>query len=169
MLRLASSRISTALAPARRQAIRRIGGVTAADVGVPSATENIVNVTFVSPTGQRMDCKGYRGQSILEVAKNNNIHMWVNSCEGNGGDPEFYGEGPACTECHVIVAREFFTKLTKPNWVEEDLLSWPQVDATPFSRLGCQIKLTPELDGITVCLPKNSEGLKDHKIEIALA
>jgi ferredoxin-2, mitochondrial len=59
----------------------------------------------------------------------------------------------ACTTCHVYVKDAFLDKLPVADEKEEDLL-----DMAPFlkqnSRLGCQIVLTKELEGIELTLPK---------------
>lgn len=59
----------------------------------------------------------------------------------------------ACTTCHIYVHQDYTDKLQIPEEKEEDLL-----DLAPFlqenSRLGCQIILTKELDGIKLELPK---------------
>ncbi|KAL6428562.1 hypothetical protein ACFW04_007886 [Cataglyphis niger] len=59
----------------------------------------------------------------------------------------------ACTTCHVYVRHDYMDKLPIAEEKEEDLL-----DLAPFlkenSRLGCQIILTKELDGIELELPK---------------
>ncbi|ULT93229.1 hypothetical protein L3Y34_003014 [Caenorhabditis briggsae] len=58
----------------------------------------------------------------------------------------------ACSTCHVYVDPAFSDKLPEPLEEEDDML-----DMAPAlkdnSRLGCQIVLTKELDGITVTLP----------------
>lgn len=59
----------------------------------------------------------------------------------------------ACTTCHVYVKEEYLDKLPEADEKEDDLL-----DMAPFlksnSRLGCQIVLTKELDGIELKLPQ---------------
>ncbi|KAM7354918.1 adrenodoxin-like protein 1, mitochondrial Ferredoxin 1 isoform 2-T2 [Cochliomyia hominivorax] len=59
----------------------------------------------------------------------------------------------ACTTCHVYVHDDYLDKLPEAEEKEDDLL-----DMAPFlkenSRLGCQIILTKELDGIELTLPK---------------
>lgn len=56
----------------------------------------------------------------------------------------------ACTTCHVYVQTDH--KLSEPEEKEEDLL-----DMAPFlkenSRLGCQIILTKEMEGLELQLP----------------
>ncbi|XP_076177233.1 adrenodoxin-like protein 1, mitochondrial Ferredoxin 1 isoform X2 [Ptiloglossa arizonensis] len=59
----------------------------------------------------------------------------------------------ACTTCHVYVHHNYTEKLPIAEEKEEDLL-----DLAPFlkenSRLGCQIILTKDLDGIELELPQ---------------
>lgn len=58
----------------------------------------------------------------------------------------------ACTTCHVYVNIDYLDKLLPAEETEDDLL-----DMAPLlkenSRLGCQIVLTKELDGIRLTLP----------------
>ncbi|KAF7274508.1 hypothetical protein GWI33_012839, partial [Rhynchophorus ferrugineus] len=57
------------------------------------------------------------------------------------------------TTCHVYVHGNYYDKLPTPLEEEDDLL-----DMAPFlkenSRLGCQVILTKDLDGLEVELPK---------------
>ena len=65
----------------------------------------------------------------------------------------------ACTTCHVYVESEdeHWDQLPEATDTEEDLL-----DMAPFlasnSRLGCQIILTPSIDGIVVRLPRATKN-----------
>ena len=59
----------------------------------------------------------------------------------------------ACCTCHVYVDDAYYARIPEPTEDEEDMLDMaPQLK--PNSRLSCQIILKPELDGITVTLPK---------------
>ncbi|MGH0168018.1 UNVERIFIED_CONTAM: hypothetical protein FKN15_015792, partial [Acipenser sinensis] len=59
----------------------------------------------------------------------------------------------ACSTCHVYVSDGYHDKLPEPDEREDDML-----DMAPLlqenSRLGCQIILTPELEGMELTLPK---------------
>jgi len=59
----------------------------------------------------------------------------------------------ACCTCHVYVDDDNFDKIPEPLEEEDDML-----DLAPFlkenSRLGCQIILKKELEGMTITLPK---------------
>jgi ferredoxin len=58
----------------------------------------------------------------------------------------------ACATCHVHVDAADFPRLP-PASAEEDELLDLAYNATRYSRLACQIRLTAALDGLTVCLP----------------
>ncbi len=64
----------------------------------------------------------------------------------------------ACSTCHVIVDPAFASRLPKPEESEADMidLAW---GATDTSRLGCQIHITKEVDGIVVTIPEQSNNL----------
>ncbi|KIH59659.1 2Fe-2S iron-sulfur cluster binding domain protein [Ancylostoma duodenale] len=58
----------------------------------------------------------------------------------------------ACSTCHVYVDQAYYDKLDEPKEEEDDMLD--QAPALRHnSRLGCQITLRKDLDGITVSLP----------------
>ncbi len=100
-------------------------------------------VVFVSPDGKnKQEYDAPAGDSILTIAHANNIDM-EGACEGS----------MACSTCHVIVDEAYFSKLPEPTIEEEDMLDLTE-GLRLTSRLGCQIVLTDELDGLTVKLPK---------------
>lgn len=61
----------------------------------------------------------------------------------------------ACSTCHVIVARDWFSKLPEAAEEEEDMLDLA-ADVQATSRLSCQILLDETLDGLTVSIPSDS-------------
>lgn len=59
----------------------------------------------------------------------------------------------ACSTCHVILSSAAYDALDEPSEVEDDMLDMaPCLTAT--SRLGCQVVLSKDLEGMTVTLPK---------------
>jgi len=56
----------------------------------------------------------------------------------------------ACATCHVYVDEDWFEKIGKPDAIEVEMLDMVADVLKPTSRLSCQIKLTPELDGLKV-------------------
>lgn len=65
----------------------------------------------------------------------------------------------ACSTCHVIVAREWFARLSEASEEEEDMLDLA-ADVGPTSRLSCQIVLTEDLDGLEVRIPSDSRDMQ---------
>ncbi len=98
-------------------------------------------VTFVFQDGNRMEIEAPVGLSLLEIAHKNKIDL-EGACEGS----------LACSTCHLIVDPEDYERLAEPTEDEEDMLDLA-FGLTHTSRLGCQIILTEELDGLTVSLP----------------
>ena len=104
-------------------------------------------ITFIDPDGTRHEVDAPVGLSVLEIAHSNNIDL-EGACEGS----------LACSTCHVIVDAEDFERLTEPTEDEEDMLDLA-FGLSHTSRLGCQIKMTEELDGLTVRLPPGTRNM----------
>ena len=62
------------------------------------------------------------------------------------------GGSCACATCHVYVAPEWTETVGKPSQMEEDMLDFA-FEVRPSSRLSCQIKVVPALDGLVVATP----------------
>jgi len=104
-------------------------------------------VIFINKDESKTEIDAKCGLSLLEIAHSNNIDI-EGACEGS----------LACSTCHIIVAQEWFDKLTPAQEDEEDMLDLA-FGLTKTSRLGCQIIMKDELDGLTVSLPKGSRNL----------
>ena len=85
-----------------------------------------------------------KNKTILDLAKQENIAI-EGSCDGS----------MACSTCHVIIHRDWITKLPDPCVDEKEMLSLLP-NYYENSRLGCQIILTDLLDGLMFSLPKDS-------------
>jgi 2Fe-2S ferredoxin len=106
---------------------------------------------FVKPNGERLEVEAPLGLSVLEIAHRNNIDL-EGACEGS----------LACSTCHVIVDPEWYDVLEGASEDEEDMLDLA-FGLTHTSRLGCQIKMTEELDGLTVSLPNATRNMMVEK------
>lgn len=63
------------------------------------------------------------------------------------------GGSCACSTCHVIVTdEEYYNRIPEADDDENDMLDLA-FGLTETSRLGCQVKMTKELDGMKVKLP----------------
>jgi ferredoxin, 2Fe-2S len=105
-------------------------------------------ITFVERNGTRREIDVPVGLSVMEIAHQHDIDL-EGACEGS----------LACSTCHVIVEPEDFDRLSDPTEDEEDMLDLA-FGLTPTSRLGCQIIMTEELDGLTVTLPAETHDMR---------
>lgn len=108
-------------------------------------------VIFKYQDGTQKEVDAPVGISILEVAHKNNIPL-EGACEGS----------LACSTCHVIIDESFYDKLPPASEDEEDMLDLA-FGLTHTSRLGCQIKITDELDGLTISLPAATRNMMVDK------
>jgi ferredoxin len=67
----------------------------------------------------------------------------------------------ACSTCHVVVDEVWFDKVGPPCEAELDMIDLA-FNPKPTSRLGCQIVLTKEMDGLIIKLPRGANNLMDY-------
>jgi 2Fe-2S ferredoxin len=85
--------------------------------------------------------QGAEGDSVMQLARAAGLPV-LGECNGS----------MACATCHVIVDPDWAAKLPAPSDDEEAMLD-TVFDLQPTSRLSCQIRLSPALDGIRMSLP----------------
>ena len=99
-------------------------------------------ITFIQPDGSEQVVEAEAGVTLMESAKMNDVPGIEAECGG----------ACACATCHVYVDDAWREKTGKPSQMEEDMLDFA-FDVREQSRLSCQIKLTPEFDGLVVRVP----------------
>ena len=104
-------------------------------------------LTFILKDGSRKEIDAPLGLSVLEIAHRNHVDI-EGACEGS----------LACSTCHVIVDRDWYELLKDASEDEEDMLDLA-FGLTATSRLGCQIVMTEELDGLVVRLPASTRNM----------
>jgi 2Fe-2S ferredoxin len=104
-------------------------------------------LTFIEKDGNHKEVDAPVGLSVMECAHRFDVDI-EGACEGS----------LACATCHVIVDESWFDKLGEPSEDEEDMLDLA-FGLKPTSRLGCQIVMTEELDGLVVALPKEVNNM----------
>ncbi|HEV3177801.1 MAG TPA: ferredoxin family 2Fe-2S iron-sulfur cluster binding protein [Stellaceae bacterium] len=104
-------------------------------------------MVFIEQNGTRREVEAPLGLSVLEIAHRNGIDL-EGACEGS----------LACSTCHVIIDAEWYDLLKEASEDEEDMLDLA-FGLTRTSRLGCQIIITEELDGLIVSLPAGSRNM----------
>ena len=100
-------------------------------------------MTFITAAGERQEIEAPSGLSVMAIARMHDLGI-EGACEGS----------IACATCHVIVDAAYAGRLGEASAEEEDMLDLA-LGVEPTSRLGCQIVLTDELDGLTVRLPES--------------
>ncbi|MET0168824.1 MAG: 2Fe-2S iron-sulfur cluster-binding protein [Aliihoeflea sp.] len=103
----------------------------------------MTKLTFVAFDGTRFDVEADNGSTVMENA----IKAGVPGIEAECGG------ACACATCHVYVDEEWSAKVGTPQVMEEDMLDFAY-DVRPTSRLSCQIRVSDELDGLSVHVPE---------------
>ena len=108
----------------------------------PKSEDEVVNVVYVDRQDNEIPIRGKVGDNVMYLAHRHKIEI-EGACEAS----------LACCTCHVYVDHDYFDSLPDPKEEEEDML-----DLAPFlqenSRLGCQIILTKDLEGVKLTIPK---------------
>lgn len=100
-----------------------------------------ITIHWVRKDGSIQVTKGSVGENIMRIAHQYGIEL-EGACEGVC----------ACSTCHVILESTVYDKLPEPSENEEDMLD-QAFGLKATSRLGCQVVVTAELDGMRVQLP----------------
>ena len=96
-------------------------------------------MTFIERDGTRREVDAPLGLSVLEIAHRHGVDI-EGACEGS----------LACATCHVYVAAEWWNAVGEPDDVEFAMLDMVADVMKDTSRLGCQIKMNRDLDGLEV-------------------
>ena len=98
-------------------------------------------INFIKADGSEHAVEAKDGVSIMEAGRDANMGL-EGTCGGS----------LSCATCHVIFDEAGFAKVGAASEDEMDMLDLAfGVEAT--SRLGCQITMSADLDGITVRVP----------------
>jgi 2Fe-2S ferredoxin len=110
-----------------------------------------LKINFKDPAGAVRTVDADAGQSVMQAARAADVGGIVAVCGGN----------MLCGTCHVSVEDDWIGRAGAPGEDEAAVLEAldARADVGPNSRLACQIKMTPELDGITVRLPRYQPGV----------
>jgi 2Fe-2S ferredoxin len=102
-----------------------------------------VKIIATDRKGAEHTLEGRDGWSVMEILRDGGLDIAA-ECGG----------ACACATCHVFVDQQWLGKLPKKDDMEVTMLDFaPEVEAN--SRLSCQIKVTPELEGLVVRMPKS--------------
>jgi ferredoxin, 2Fe-2S len=99
-------------------------------------------VTFIQPDGKQQTVEIPVGWSVMEGAVRAGVVGIDADCGG----------ACACATCHILVEPEWAANLPPKSEMEEAMLDFA-IEPKPNSRLSCQLRMTSELDGLTVHVP----------------
>lgn len=100
-------------------------------------------LTFIHPDHRAETVDANDGDSAMLAALTHGVDGIVAECGG----------GAVCATCHVYVDDAWLARLPAVRGDEDDLLEGTAAERRPNSRLSCQIRMTPQLDGLVLRLP----------------
>jgi 2Fe-2S ferredoxin len=101
-------------------------------------------ITYIEHNGKEHVIDVPVGQSVMEGAIKHGVPGIDADCGG----------ACACATCHVYVDEAWREKTGESSSMEQSMLDFAN-DVEASSRLSCQIKVTEELDGLVVRMPKS--------------
>ncbi|GAB1379176.1 MAG: 2Fe-2S iron-sulfur cluster binding domain-containing protein [Proteobacteria bacterium] len=104
----------------------------------------MVKITYIEFDGTEHVIDVAPGLTVMEGARDNGVNGIEADCGG----------ACACSTCHVYVDEAWVGKLPPKDPMEEDMLDFAFEPNPALSRLTCQIKVTPALEGLVVRLPE---------------
>lgn len=99
---------------------------------------------WVLADGQKITAEVKVGQNLMEAAVAANVPRVVGECGGS----------LSCATCHVVVDAEWAARAGTVGTFEDAMLDVAEAERQDRSRLSCQIKMTPDLDGIILHVPQ---------------
>lgn len=107
----------------------------------------MIQIQFIPHDGQAVTLEGEAGTSVMQLAVGAGLQGIVGECGGSA----------MCATCHLYVVEPWAGRLPPPSQPELEMLECTAAERRDNSRLGCQIKLAPELQGLTVRLPERQQ------------
>lgn len=107
----------------------------------------MTHITYVEASGQSTTVDLPEGWSLMQGATTNGIDGILGECGGSC----------ACATCHCYVDEARLGELPPPSENELAMLENVAAERRPNSRLACQIKASPKLEGLIVSLPATQE------------
>jgi 2Fe-2S ferredoxin len=102
----------------------------------------MTKLTFIEHDGKTYEVEATDGSSVMQAALDNGVRGILADCGG----------ACSCATCQGYVDHEWSAKLPPISEMEEAMLDCA-VKRTEESRLTCQIKVSPSLEGLVIRLP----------------
>ena len=104
----------------------------------------MAKITYIEFDGSAHTVEVAPGLSVMEGAVQNLVPGIDAECGG----------GCACATCQVYIDSEWQDHFPEAESMEQEMLSFAPF-VQPESRLGCQLKVTAESDGLVVRMPES--------------
>ena len=104
-----------------------------------------MKITFIAADGTTTPVEAAEGESIMRAAVQNDVDGVIGECGGS----------MMCATCHCYVDEAWADTVGQQEDGESDLLDCAASEVKPTSRLSCQIRMRPELDGVVIHLPES--------------
>ena len=104
----------------------------------------MTKIIYVEHNGTKHEIDVKPGMTVMEGARDNGVPGIDADCGG----------ACACSTCHVYVDKDWVAKLPARDSMEEDMLDFAYQPDPVTSRLTCQIKVTPDMEGLIVNIPE---------------
>ncbi|KAL1804076.1 hypothetical protein DCAR_0935774 [Daucus carota subsp. sativus] len=120
----------------------------AASTGTKKVSDRIVKLFAIDPSGQKRQIIGLSGHTLLKALTNSGM---IDPASHRLEDID------ACSaECEVHIAQEWLQKLPEASYDEQYVLKRSQRNRVlnKHARLGCQVVLSQELQGMVVAVPE---------------
>jgi 2Fe-2S ferredoxin len=104
----------------------------------------MIKVTYIAADGTATEVEAKDGDSVMHAAVANDVDGIIGECGGS----------MMCATCHCYVDEAWSEAVGGRHDGEGDLLDCAASEVKATSRLSCQIKVGPELDGLVVHLPE---------------
>ncbi len=103
-------------------------------------------ITVIDKDGNQKQIEADNGWSLMEILRDEGYDAIEGACGGS----------MACATCHMYIHPEWADKVAsagnEQTEEEEDMLDLA-FDITEYSRLGCQIRMSDDLNGLVVAIP----------------
>ncbi len=105
----------------------------------------MTRLVFIAHDGTEMPVEARDGDSVMRAALSNDVDGIVGECGGS----------MMCATCHCYVDDAWMQAAGARADGEEDMLESATSPVKPSSRLSCQIRIRPDLDGLIIHLPES--------------
>ncbi|KAL8660890.1 MAG: hypothetical protein Q9202_006122 [Teloschistes flavicans] len=112
-------------------------------------TQIRLRITFIDKEGAEHTFEVSAGDNLMDIAQAEDLEV-EGACGGSC----------ACSTCHMIVeSSDLYDAMPEPSDDENDMLDLA-FGLTETSRLGCQVKMAKEIDGVKVRLPNMTRNMQ---------